>query len=216
MSRLKVKKLAPRPFTAAEIPALLDENGVAFQPLSCVNWPNVYPYKPRVAFRLAHTGSQLLLHYRVEEGSVAAVAADMGRVWEDSCCEFFVAPAQDGLYYNLETNCAGHVLLCCGPDRHAREGADGALLQTVGRWSSLGPACFAERRESTAWEMALLVPVAAFFRHDIGALSGQSWRANVYKCGDKLAVPHFLSWAPIDTPEPDFHRPEFFGEITFE
>ncbi|MDE5921249.1 MAG: hypothetical protein K2G82_06535, partial [Paramuribaculum sp.] len=26
--------------------------------------------------------------------------------------------------------------------------------------------------------------------------------------------PHYLSWAPITTPQPDFHRPEFFGNIT--
>lgn len=216
MDRLTVKKISALPSTAAEIPALLDAGGVPFQPLACVNWPQAYPYKPQVAFRLAHTGSHLLVHYRVEEDSVAAVADDMGRVWEDSCCELFVAPAPDGRYYNLETNCAGHVLLCCGLDRSAREGIDSARLQTIGRWSSLGSACFAERPGPVAWQMALLVPVTAFFRHDIGALSGQTWRANVYKCGDKLRRPHFVSWASIDTPEPDFHRPEFFGEITFE
>ena len=38
-------------------------------------------------------------------------------------------------------------------------------------------------------------------------------RANFYKCGDETAHPHFLSWSPIGTPSPDFHRPEFFGEL---
>ena len=41
----------------------------------------------------------------------------------------------------------------------------------------------------------------------------ESIRANFYKCGDKTAHPHYLSWSPIDTPKPDFHRPEFFGEL---
>ena len=41
-------------------------------------------------------------------------------------------------------------------------------------------------------------------------------RANFYKCGDKTAHPHYLSWSPIDTPKPDFHRPEFFGELLFD
>ena len=40
--------------------------------------------------------------------------------------------------------------------------------------------------------------------------------ANFYKCADLTSTPHFLSWAPIDTPEPDFHRPEFFAPITLE
>ena len=40
-----------------------------------------------------------------------------------------------------------------------------------------------------------------------------SLRGNFYKCGDLTAHPHFLSWNPINTPKPDFHRPDFFGEL---
>ena len=43
-----------------------------------------------------------------------------------------------------------------------------------------------------------------------------SIRANFYKCADKSAHPHFLSWSPIDVPSPDFHRPEFFGELILQ
>lgn len=38
-------------------------------------------------------------------------------------------------------------------------------------------------------------------------------KANFYKCGDGLTVPHYLSWSPIVTEKPDFHRPEFFNQI---
>jgi hypothetical protein len=38
---------------------------------------------------------------------------------------------------------------------------------------------------------------------------------NFYKCADETISPHYLSWNPIDAPAPDFHRPEFFGEIHF-
>ena len=36
---------------------------------------------------------------------------------------------------------------------------------------------------------------------------------NFYKCGDATLLPHYLSWSQIDTEQPDFHRPEFFGEL---
>ena len=36
---------------------------------------------------------------------------------------------------------------------------------------------------------------------------------NFYKCADETMNPHFVSWSPIDLPEPNFHCPEFFGEI---
>ena len=39
---------------------------------------------------------------------------------------------------------------------------------------------------------------------------------NVYKCGDNLSQPHFLSWQPIHTDKPNFHVPQFFGEVEFE
>ena len=34
-------------------------------------------------------------------------------------------------------------------------------------------------------------------------------RMNLYKCGDDLSHPHFLSWQPIEAPKPNFHLPAF-------
>ena len=39
--------------------------------------------------------------------------------------------------------------------------------------------------------------------------------ANFYKCGDKTAHIHFVSWSPIGCEKPDFHRPEYFGTLEF-
>ena len=61
------------------------------------------------------------------------------------------------------------------------------------------------------WRVTLLIPF-----HLIGVdpeALPEKLRANFYKCGDCTAHPHFLSWSPIDTPNPDFHRPDFFGEL---
>ena len=91
------------------VPSLLDGNGIEFQPLDVVNWKD-YPYKPEVSFRIAHTGREILLHYKVKEASVRAVASgDNGRVWEDACVEFFVSPEGDDRYYNFECNCVGKI-----------------------------------------------------------------------------------------------------------
>jgi len=35
------------------------------------------------------------------------------------------------------------------------------------------------------------------------------------KISDELPISHYLSWNPIHTGTPDFHRPEFFGGIRF-
>ncbi|MDR0892867.1 MAG: hypothetical protein LBN24_09670 [Mediterranea sp.] len=214
---MKVQKINASVVDAAAVPALLNQAGIGFEQIACVNWPAEYPYKPQAAFRIAHTQDAILLNYRVKEGSIRAkYGKDNGSVWTDSCVEFFSIPGADGIYYNLECNCIGTVLLAAGPARNQREQAPLTTTAQILRWSSLGRTPFEERIGETEWEVALVIPYTAFFKHHITSLDGQEVKANFYKCGDELQTPHFLSWNPIDVPQPDFHRPEFFGTLEFE
>ena len=216
MKSLLIKKFEKCPVLASEVPALMDVNDIEFNPIACVNWKE-YPYQPEVKFRAAHTGDAILLHYQVTEASVRAVAlADDGRVWEDACVEFFLSPEGNDFYYNFECNCATKLLLHGGAAGTERPGASEEVLKSVKRWSSLGTEPFEEKVGECTWEVALIIPVSAIFRHEIETLNGKTMRANFYKCGDLLQTPHFLSWSPIDLPQPKFHCPEFFGEIKFE
>ncbi|MBP5393089.1 MAG: hypothetical protein J6Y59_04650 [Bacteroidaceae bacterium] len=217
MQNLIIPRLSQTVATAADIPAALLAAGIAYTPVENVNWPESYPYKPKMEFAAAHVGDALLIHYRVDEQSVRAVAReDYEHIWEDSCAEFFIMPAADGLYYNIECNCTGKLLIAVGKDRNGRKPAPKEVMQSVDRWASLGIEPFDVRNEPTQWELALRIPVSTFFLHEINAFDGLQAKGNVYKCGDNLPVPHFISWNPIKTETPDFHRSEFFGEITFE
>lgn len=217
MKQLTVKRLPAGDYEAEQIPQILDAAAIPFEKISCADWAEEYPYTPLAEFRLAHTDDSLLINYRVEEDSVAAVApADNGRVWEDSCCEFFSMPADDGLYYNIECNCAGTLLVGSGAEREGRVLAPQDVLRQVRRWSSLGRKPFSEREGKVRWQMALVIPISTFFRSHVKPLGGRSFRANFYKCGDRLSRPHFLSWNPISIPKPDFHRPDYFGQLSFE
>lgn len=213
MKELNVKKVSAAHIPVEAIPALLDEERIAFQSIASVNWKE-YPYAPEVQFRIAYTQDAILLHYKVKEASVRAMAGhDNGPVWEDACVEFFSIPAEDGIYYNIECNCAGTLLVGAGAGREGRQHAPQEILDRVQRWSSLGREAFEERVEDGMWEVALIIPFTTFFLHQINSLEGKSIRANFYKCGDALKTPHFLSWNPIDLPSPNFHCPQFFGTI---
>jgi hypothetical protein len=217
MKQIFVRKLTKSLHTAADIPAVMDLEGVEYETIGHANWAAEYPYVPQVRFRIAYNDEAVLLHYHVTEDSVRAVAPqDNGHVWEDSCCEFFSQPANDGTYYNMECNCAGTLLVGCGQEREGRTLAPQAILNNVDRWSSLGRHPFEERIGVCDWQLALVIPMQTFFMHHVESLSGRSVRANFYKCGDALQKPHFLSWNPIEIEKPDFHRPDFFGEIIFE
>lgn len=155
------------------VPSLLDGNGIEFQPLDVVNWKD-YPYKPEVSFRIAHTGREILLHYKVKEASVRAVASgDNGRVWEDACVEFFVSPEGDDRYYNFECNCAGRLLIQGGAVNERRPTASQEVLGMVKRWSSLGGEPFEERLGECSWELVMVIPVSVFFQHSVGSLDGK-------------------------------------------
>ena len=203
MNRLIIPGISVTRVTAQEIPTLFQENGTDYNTVENVNWTKEYPYCPRMEFAIAHTSDAFLVHYRVEEQSIRAVAQkDNDSVWEDSCAEFFISPAADGLYYNIECNCAGTLLLGVGEGRNNRQLADPAITGQIDRWASLGRTPFDTRQQHTSWELALRT-----------TLDGCKVRGNIYKCGDLLPVPHFISWSPISTPTPDFHCPQFFGEM---
>ena len=216
MKNLVIKKIETGAVEASAVPALFDAQGIEWNAIACVNWAE-YPYQPEVKYRVAHIGDAILLHYQVTEASVRAVAtADDGRVWEDACVEFFLSPEGNDFYYNFECNCAGKLLLHGGEAGSERPGASENVLKSIKRWASLGTEPFEERVGECTWEVALVIPTSAIFRHSIDSLNGKVMRANFYKCGDLLQTPHFLSWAPIELPKPKFHCPEFFGELVFE
>lgn len=214
---LKISRVEKSNVDSSQVHELLDENNVEWNNIDCNNWAVDYPYQPDVAFRMAHNGKAILLEYEVREETIRAMAdRNNGRPWEDSCCEFFFAPADDGLYYNVECNCRGALLVACGKGREKRAQASTILVDSIDRLPSLGEGKMEEKPAPKRWTLALVLPKRLFYKHPDLSFEGLHARGNFYKCGDKLSKPHFLSWNPIATPTPDFHVPQAFGVLTFE
>lgn len=217
MKELRVKKVDASNVAAADVVALLDKNGIEFNAIDVVDWALEYPYKPDVKFRLAHSADKLLLHYVVDEQALRAVnGVDDGDIWTDSCVEFFVKFAGEDVYYNLESNCVGALLLGVGKQRNAREHAPMAITSKIERWATLGREPFGVIQEQSRWELVLIVPREVFSQSHFKNFDALEMQANFYKCGDGLPVAHFVSWNRIDAPKPDFHLPQFFGSVKCE
>ena len=45
---------------------------------------------------------------------------------------------------------------------------------------------------------------------------GMKIRTNFYKCGDNTELPHYGIWNPIPLEEPDFHQPDYLGEVVLD
>jgi len=184
--------------------------------LEMVNWEE-FPYRPEVAVQIAYNDDELFLQYKVAEQAVKAeVTQSNGRVWTDSCVEFFLSPDGNDVYYNLEMNCIGTALLGFHKKGEQTINASDEQIATIRRISSLGNSPFPERKEKTEWKITIAIPWNVYFKHDLKPIHGKRMRGNFYKCGDELTVPHFVSWTKIKTEKPAFHMPEFFGGLEFE
>lgn len=183
--------------------------------INCVNWPASFPEKPEVSVEVRNDHEWLYLHYRVKGNQLRAVTTeDQGPVWEDSCVEFFCQVPGDRHYYNFETNCIGAMVasrrLGRADDVQPLPPEEMALIR---RKCTFPRQAFEEKDGLWEWEVELAIPLRLIFR-DQAHVFPQTLRANFYKCADKTKKPHFVSWQPIHLPKPDFHCPQFFGEIT--
>lgn len=209
--------------------AMLRNLGLALQ-VATANWPEygrqpVAPggttpspaLLPAVSAWMAHSGSHLHLLFEVWEQDVrAANTGDQDPVWQDSCVELFIRPAGDPEgYYNFEFNPLGVCLAAFGPDRHQRTPASTATLAGIGRAGCPWQTPFGLKQGLHKWQLALDIPASALSLHGLENWSGRSMSLNLYKCGDALPRPHYLSLFPIASPKPDFHRPECFGAVRF-
>ena len=199
-----------------EVSALLEEH-TELNPVSVVNW-DFFPYAPEVKFRMAYSHNDIWLKYYVTEENILARHIDTNSaVSQDSCVEFFFDPVGDGNYYNFEFNCIGTVHLAYGPDRHNRGYVDPGLIQKyIKTASTLGDLPFQEKKGGHTWEITIVI-ASEVLTHNKGiSLKGLDAHSNFYKCGDGTSRKHYLTWNPIKTEKPDYHRPEYFGDLVFE
>ena len=134
----------------------------------------------------------------------------LDEVCEDSCMEFFFCPmADDKRYFNIESNLNGAIFLGFGSDVHT-------LVRLIPEEPSIKPVA---NKTSDGWELTYSIPyefIRRFFP-DFSPKSGDSIRANCFKCGDKTNRPHHYTWNPTPhLPYASFHNPDGFGKMIFE
>jgi len=171
-------------------------------------------YKPEVSFSMLHDQNGIYLKYWVREKYIRSIYKRFNDpVYKDSCVECFIAFESDTGYYNMEFNCAGTALIGYGADKYNRQLLPENVLSKITVRSNIQP--YNLVNELYSWDLTLFFPFETFIHHQLTGMTGHLCRANFYKCGDDLPEPHFLSWAPIVNPYPEFHLPAFFGTIGF-
>lgn len=172
------------------------------------NYPWGGEYRPRAQAVLELSGGALHVKLTAWEQTIVAAESRVGGdVYKDSCLEFFFMPCPeaDRRYINVESNALGVMHIGVGDGREGRTVLD-ALPEGVNPRVRI--------RAGEKWSVRYALPVdwirSLFPKFDPGP--GTVMLGNFYKC-DESIHPHYGCWNPIETPEPDFHRPEHFGRI---
>jgi hypothetical protein len=171
--------------------------------------------------RVVYDDKALYLQFLCEDRHISAeVTKTNGNVCLDSCVEFFatIDPDKGPDYFNVEMNCCGTRLMGFGPARRPRISVTEEQAKRIQIVTSIPGPTRAEQKGDNGWWAAAAVPfdlLSEFTGRKIAPVSGTRWKANFYRCGGKTDS-QLAAWNPIAWATPDFHRPEFFGEVRFE
>ena len=177
---------------------------------------------PDTRLKVAWDAEALYVIFRVVDRFVRAARMDYQQdVYKDSCVEFFFKPNNDGSrnYFNLETNCCGTALFAfqSGP-RQGEVRIPANEFTAVSLAHSMDGPIEPEMPEPVTWTIEYRLPFALlekYCRVDPPS-PGVAWKGNFYKIADESSHPHYLTWAPVYRPRPDFHQPRYFGTLVFE
>ena len=134
----------------------------------------------------------------------------MDAVCKDSCLEFFFCPKNDNRYFNFEGNPNGAMYIgygLPGSDRCRLYRDNFAEIFSVTPFDIPG-----------GWGLEYRIPVSfiQIFVPDFALHSGMTLQGNFFKCGDETVEEHYMSWNPVGFPKPNFHLPEYFGNIVLQ
>jgi hypothetical protein len=196
----------------------LDWSGVDVAALSFVGWGT--EYKPECTARVYYE-SGAGLHVKMtcrEKNPLTRYTKFFDNVYEDSCLEFFSCVDGGANYMNIEVNSRGTMLCAIGPDRHNRTPINEVIA--LHSESSAYPMTAGVEDEGEVWFIEYFVPAEAlatvFGINADDIKPGFVMRGNFYKCGNDTEFEHYLTWSPILTARPDYHRPEYFGNLIFK
>jgi hypothetical protein len=176
-------------------------------------------YAPLVSVKAFHTEKFIYLYYHVPEERIAIRHTTFGsEVYKDSCVEFFLNPfpERSDEYVNMEFNALGVMLIGVGKDgddtrRYYFKEKEVEGFETVS--SIKNPVV--GTHGAAHWSLHVKIPKSFFEKHYGRSFTAPRAIANFNKCGDETEHEHYGSWNEVYSPTPNFHLPQYFGDLIF-
>jgi hypothetical protein len=179
-------------------------------------------FRPFAQAKMMYDDENLYVIFLVKDRYVRCITRDInGPVWEDACVEFFFSPdvSFPERYFNLEINCGGtplmHYNIIPDKDINVLEVKDIEMIEIA---HSLPQIIDPEITDPITWTIEYRIPLAMLEKYSRITYpeSGINWKANFYKIAENSSNSHYLTWSPVENKEPNFHLPQYFGQIRFQ
>ena len=157
----------------------------------------------KVSALLKYNDGILTVEYEVVEKELRRVILnDNDKVYTDSCCELFIGNKDS--YVNFELSASTAMLIGKGKDRYERILFPLDIVKRVKRSIKV----IEETECKVHYILTMEIRLEDF---DINIDNNLSF--NLYKCGDLLKEPHYLTAFPITNGKVDYHQSQFFAPL---
>lgn len=181
-------------------------------------------FRPQVEAKMMYDNDNVYVIFRVKDRYVHSVVQEYnGNVSGDACVEFFFAPDSHfpERYFNLEINAGGTPLLFYILPPYPKEKytkLDPEDIKQIEIAHSLPKVVDPEIKDPITWTIEYRIPLSMLekFSNVTRPAPGIIWKANFYKTASQSSNPHWITWAVVDNPKPNFHLPQFFGTLKFK
>ena len=153
--------------------------------------------------KLFHTDEAIYVFMKTTETEILSKRIRRNSlVCLESCMEFFFSPSEmDKRYFNFEISTKGTMF----------SGLCKSQKDLIKLYDDINIFDIKTVILNEGWELYFKVPFS-FIKKYFNQVSPVI-RGNFYKCAEKTKHPHFDIWNDIKSNTPDFHSPQFFGEL---
>jgi len=170
-----------------------------------INWPE-FPCPYKTTAKLLYNENGIYIQLETDEKPLLARFTNQNdTICCDSCMEFFVRLNEnDPRYINFEFNPFGTMYMSVRTSRF-----DPVFPEKDKKYFNVKSYV-----DDKKWVLQFCIPFE--FINEIFGSHTKTIYGNLYKCGNETVQRHYATYYPIDTEQPDYHRPEFFGEFVLE
>lgn len=179
-------------------------------------------FVPTVEAKMTYNDENVFVIFRVHDQFVKSTVTKFnGPVSENSCVEFFFSPdtAQPLWYFNLEINAGGTPLIFyIKKPRAGHTPLTDQDIKSIEIAHSMPAVVNPEIKEPTTWTIEYRIPIGMLkkYANVTAPAPGVKWKGNFYKTGSETSNPNYMTWSYVEHPKPNFHLPEFFGDLIFQ